>query len=106
VAGELLESVELQRVRRIVPLQRDDGAQGTKLVLGKLLSTRPVATGKRRLQLAQPFAAVTGTVFDRPNSGIGPPTPTSELFVTRTILHQEVAEVLLTVSQSSPSVAT
>jgi len=69
-------------------------------------SLRPVATGKRRLQLAQPFAAVTGTVFDRPNSGIGPPTPTSELFVTRTILHQEVAEVLLTVSQSSPSVAT
>lgn len=48
---------------------------------------------------------MSGSVFDRPNSWVASSRAT-ELFVCRTVLYQEVAEVFTTVSQDLPPVVT
>jgi hypothetical protein len=102
---QLLESVELQRVRRIIPFQRDDGSKCVKLVFGELFVPCLVSGGERRLQLIETATTVTGTVFNRPDPWVAS-TPAAELLVCGAIFYQEVAEVSVTISQGSPPVVT
>jgi hypothetical protein len=102
---ELLESVELQRVSRVITLQRDDGSERVKLVFGELLIPGFIAAEKRRPQFTQATTAMTGAVLDWPDAGVAS-TPATELLVCRTIFYKEVAEVFATISQSSPPVVT
>jgi hypothetical protein len=105
VTRELLESVELQRVSRVLTFERDDGSERVKLVFGELLYPGLIDTGESRLQLTKPTTTMTGAVLDRPDAGVAC-APATELLVCRTVFYKEVAEVFVTISQGSPPVVT
>jgi hypothetical protein len=102
---ELLESVELQRVSRVVTFERDDGSERLELGFSELPIPGLVATRERRLQLTKATTTMTDAILDCPDAGAAS-TPATELLVRRSICYKEVAEVFVTISQGSPPVVT
>jgi hypothetical protein len=79
VCAEPLERIDLQRVSGVIALERDDGAQRTKFVIGHQIASRHIAGVERRLDFVEPATTVPGPIFDRPDSRVAAPPPVKAL---------------------------